>query len=47
MAEIIPDPVAAADDNQQDGRGGRMKFSTNEDKILVCEVFAAKARFAR
>ena len=46
MAEINPDPVAAADDDQQGGRERRRNSSTDEDKILVREVYVAKAHVA-
>ena len=43
MAEIIPVPVAAADDNKKAQGGRQPNFSTNKDKTLVREVYAAKA----
>ena len=46
MAKIIPVPVAAADDNQKGGRRRRPNFSTDEDKLLVREMYAAKAHVA-
>ena len=46
MAEITPDPVPVADDTQQDRRGRLPNFPTDEDKILVREVYAAKAHVA-
>ena len=46
MAEIIPVPVAAADENEKGERGRRPNFSTDEDKIFVREVYAAKTHVA-
>ena len=39
--------MAAADDNQQGGRGGRPNFSTDEDTMLVRKEYAARAHVAR